>query len=62
MTTTVNKLYKGAYIRADFLCSYNDNIWHEVYDIDIKSNSVYLAVEGFKGIELPSDYEVELKD
>lgn len=36
MTTTVNKLYKGAYIRADFLCSYNDNIWHEVYDIDIK--------------------------
>lgn len=62
MTTTVDNLYKGALIRADFLCSYNDNIWHEVYDIDIKSNSVYLAVEGFKGIELPSNYEVELKD
>lgn len=61
MRVTVQDLYVGALIRADFLCSYRDNKWHEVYDIDKKGLTVYLAVEGFKGIELPSDYEVELK-
>jgi len=57
----VKDLYTGALIRADFLCSYNDNEWHEVYQVDVKSNSVYLAVEGFGGIDLPLDYDVEVK-
>lgn len=61
MRVTVQDSYVGALIRVDFLCSYRDNIWHEVYDIDRKGTTVYLAVEGFKGIELPSNYEVELK-
>lgn len=61
MSVTVQDLYIGALIRADFLCPHRDNIWHEVYDIDKKGSTVYLAVEGLNGIELPSDYEVELK-
>lgn len=61
MRVAVQDLYIGALIRADFLCSYRDNVWHEVYDIDKKGSTVYLAVEGYKGIELPNDYEVEIK-
>lgn len=61
MIVKVKDLYVGALIKADFLCSYREDKWHEVYDIDVKSNTVYLAVEGYKGIELPSDYEVEIK-
>lgn len=61
MRVKIEDLYIGALIRADFLCSYRDNEWHEVYDIEKKGTTVYLAVEGFKGIELPSSYEVEVK-
>lgn len=61
MKVQVKDLYVGALIRADFLCSYRDNEWHEVYDIDVNGSEVYLAVEGFKGIRLPSNYEVEIK-
>ena len=57
----VKDLYVGALIRADFLCSYNDNEWHTVYQVDVKANKVYLAVEGFGGIELPLNYDVEVK-
>lgn len=58
---TVQALYVGALIRADILCSYRDNAWHEVYNIDKKGSTVYLAVEGCKGSELPSDNVVEIK-
>lgn len=58
---TVQALYVGAIIRADFLCLYRDNARHEVYNIDKKGSTVYLAVEGCKRIELPSDYVVEIK-
>lgn len=61
MKVYVKDLYVGAFIRADFLCSYRDNAWHEVYDMNIDGGEVYLAVEGYKGIKLPLDYEVELK-
>lgn len=61
MRVYVKDLYVGAFIRADFLCSYRDDAWHEVYDINIEGNMVYLAVEGYKGIRLPFNYEVELK-
>lgn len=61
MKIQVKDLYRGALIRADFLCSYNDNDWHEVYEVDIYGDEVYLAVEGFRGIRLPYNYEVEVK-
>ena len=62
MKVTVGNLYVGALIKADFLCSYREDKWHEVYEVKQQSNGVYLAVEGFAWKVFPNDYEVELKD
>ena len=61
MKVRVEDLYVGALIQADFLCSYREHTWHEVFAIDKKGDKVYIEVEGYKGITLPNDYEVELK-
>lgn len=57
----VKDLYVGALIKATFLGSYEDNRWWEVYTVDVQGDTVYLAVEGFGGIKLPKDYEVDVK-
>ena len=60
MKVKLSEVYVGALIRADFLCSYRDEDWHEVYEINKQGAKIYIAVEGFKGIVLPYDYEVDI--
>ena len=54
----VSELRVGDYIRASWLGSG----WHKVLEVgtsDSDSSNVYLAVEGFRGVEISADETVE---